>query len=148
MSALDDAWQAALAAEHQAVFGYGLLGPRLTGPTERGLARDCQAAHEALRDATASALRAAGQTPVDPAADYAGLYPVPAAPAARRLAIRLEADAATAWRFLYARAAELGDAGSRTRASAQQALMQSAVRATRWRRTAGDATPTVAFPGI
>ena len=48
---VDAAWQAALAAEHQAVFGYALLGPRLA-PDELALAVYCSDAHEMLRDAT------------------------------------------------------------------------------------------------
>ena len=75
MTALDDAWQAALAAEHQAAFGYALLGPRLSGD-DRALAVACSDAHEALRDATAAAIAAAGLVPDPPQADYPALYPV------------------------------------------------------------------------
>lgn len=135
------AWQAALAAEQQAVFGYGLLGPRLAEPADADLARRCTAEHEALRDATAAALAASGRTPVAPAADYPALYPVPDARAARRTAVRLEQDAAAAWRALYAAAAvDPGAAG--LRATAQAALTAAAVRAVRWRGR------SVAFPGI
>jgi hypothetical protein len=146
VTAVDDAWQAALAAEHQAAFGYPLLGPQLTG-AQQALSRTSQAAHEALRDTTAARIAAAGLSPVAPLGDYAGLYPVDGAKAARALAVRLEADCAAAWRFLYAAAAT--DAGNRTlRAQAQQALTASAVRATRWRQAAGTSPATVAFPGI
>lgn len=140
MSSVDAAWQAALAAEHQAAFGYPLLGPQLSGP-DRDQARTCQAAHEALRDTTAARIAAAGRRPVAPRGDYPGLYPVDGAPAAHALAVRLETECAAAWRFLYAAAAAAG--GSRTlRAQAQSALIASAVRATRWRGA------PVPFPGI
>ena len=86
--------------------------------------------------------------PVAPAADYPALYPVADARVARRLAVRLEEDAAAAWRFLYAVVAETGTSPPGLRASAQAALIASAVRATRWRLAAQSPSPTVAFPGI
>ena len=148
MTAVDDAWQAALAAEHQAVFGYGVLGPRLTG-TQRNLAAACQRAHVGLRDRTAAAMVAAGVTPVAARADYPALYPVPDAAAARRLAVRLEDECAFAWRVRYLRAASTADSGARAqRASGQDALTDSAVRATRWRVIVTPGQATDPFPGI
>ncbi|MDT4944586.1 MAG: hypothetical protein QOH14_1319 [Pseudonocardiales bacterium] len=148
MTALDDAWQRALGAEHQAVFGYALLGAHLDTAADADRARACQDQHATLRDHTAAAIIAAGQTPDPPHADYPALYPVRDAPAARSLAVRLEEDAAAAWRFLYAVAAAAPAPPAGLRAAAQQALTAGAVRATRWRVAAGAATPTVAFPGI
>ena len=142
MSALADAWQAALAAEQQAVFGYGLLGPRLAS-ADQALARDCAAAHEARRDATSTALAAAGLTPAAPQADYPELYPVPDAGAARRLALRIEDDCASAWRYLYLEAT----ARPALRETAQANLTASAVRAVRWRRLITPQHPAPAFPG-
>jgi len=146
-TAFVDAWQAALAAEHQAFFGYGLLGPRLTSAANRSLARECQQSHAALRDATAAALVAHGQAPVAPLADYPTLYPASSARSAQDLAVRLEDACAAAWRYLYALAVAPGDDGA-VRATAQQALIDSAVRATQWRQSAGTQPATVAFPGI
>jgi hypothetical protein len=140
------AWQSALAAEHRAVFGYGLLGPRLTG-AERTAARQAEDAHIDLRNAAAAALAAAGQTPVAPLADYPQLYPVNSAKAAIRLAITLEDAAAAAWRFFYAALADANGTGAQ-RAQAQTALTSCAVRATSWRLAAGAGSPTVPFPGI
>ena len=140
------AWQAALAAEHQAVFGYGLLGPRLTG-AQRAAARAAEDAHIDLRNAAAEAIAAAGQTPVAPLADYPQLYPIGSAKAAIRLAVALEDQAAAAWRFFYAQLAD-ADAPAAQRAQAQSALTACAVRATTWRVAAGAPTPTVPFPGI
>ncbi len=148
MTALGDAWQAALAAEQQAAFGYPLLGPQLGG-ADRDLARGCQAAHEALRDATAAGIAAGGLTPVAPLGDYPALYPVAGARAAQTLAIRLEDACAAAWRYLYAEAAQNGDPpATARRREAQHGLTASAVRATQWRRAAGHTRATVAFPGI
>jgi hypothetical protein len=149
MTTLDDAWQRALDAEYQAVFGYAVLGPHLDNAADADRARACQDQHATLRDHTAAAIIAAGQTPDPPHADYPGLYPVRDASAARSLAIRLEDDAAAAWRFLYAvAAAAVAYPPAGLRAAAQQALTDGAVRAMRWRVAAGAATPTVAFPGI
>lgn len=147
MSDLETAWQGALAAELQAVYGYQLLGPRLSG-ADRAHAAACQATHEALRDKTSAALVAAGYALAAPAADYPSLYPVPGAPAARSLAVRLEDDCAAAWRYLYLAAASTsGKQAGNLRATAQQELVQSAVRATRWRARVSPKHATVPFPG-
>ncbi|HET6878077.1 MAG TPA: DUF4439 domain-containing protein [Jatrophihabitans sp.] len=147
-TALTAAWQDALAAEHEAVFGYTLLGPQLTGAAQQ-LAVACSNAHESLRDATEQAMWQAGLTPVSPRADYPGLYPVPDAASARRLAARLEQGCAAAWRFLYAQAASApGPAATARRAEAQAALTASAVRATKWRLLIDPHDATTAFPGI
>jgi hypothetical protein len=148
MTALDLAWQAALAAEQQAAFGYALLGPQLTG-TQQQLAVSFSDAHESLRDATSAAVARAGLTPVPPRADYPSLYPVADAASARRLAIRLEDNCAAAWRYLYLRAASSAGAHARTlRGQAQNALTASAVRATQWRAVVTPSRATTPFPGI
>jgi hypothetical protein len=146
-NALADAWQDALRAEQRAVFGYALLGPRLTDPSRTKLARTCQGEHEALRRDTISGLVDAGQTPAAPEPDYPDLDA--AAGDAVDLAVRLEQDAATAWRYLYATAAQTaGTRAAQLRGSAQAGLTASAIRATRWRLAAHAAQPTVPFPGI
>ena len=148
-TAPDDAWQAALAAEQRAAFGYGLLGAHLHGSPYLALAVSCSDAHEALRDRTAEAIAAAGLTPAAPAADYPDLYPVTSAAQASALAPRLEDDCAAAWRYLYAVAAGSTDPrATALRTGAQSALTASAVRATRWRKSLDPAAATVAFPGL
>lgn len=154
-----DAWQAALAAEQRARFGYGVLGPQLAAPTLE-LARAAQSAHEELIATTSAAMSAAGVAPNPPAADYPDLYPVNSATAAKALAIRLEDAAARAWRFAYATAAGNSSAGQPSAGApanpiersvltlAQRALIDSAVRETQWRLQLGTGTPTVPFPGI
>jgi Domain of unknown function (DUF4439) len=143
MGTLDVAWQAALAAEQRAVFGYGLLGPRLSDAADRAAAHVDQAAHALLQAQTAAALAASSQEPDEPAADYPDLYPVRDASAARALALRLEEQSAAAWRYLYATAAAAtGPSAATVRRQAQGGLIGSAVRALRWR---GRPVP---FPGI
>jgi hypothetical protein len=142
MTAVDAAWQAALAAEHRAVFGYGLLGAQLHHSPRLALAIRCSDAHEALRDTTESAMVAARLTPVPPAADYPDLYPVTTAAQAAALAVRLEDGCAAAWRFLYAATAAPGGRSPAVRAAAQTALTASAVRAVQWRQA------PVPFPGL
>ena len=148
MTGITSAWQDALAAEHEAVFGYTLLGPQLTG-AQLDLAVACSNAHESLRDSTENAMVRSGLTPVPPLADYPALYPVPDAASARRLAARLEQTCAAAWRFLYAQAASArGRAASERRVEAQAALTASAVRASRWRVLIDPSAATTPFPGI
>ena len=145
MSPVDDALQAALAVEHRIVFGYGSLGPRLSGGA-RASAHAAQAAHEVLRDRATAALIAVHLQPVVSQTDYPDLYPADQR-AALRLAVALETEATRAWRFVYAQSSASG-AATALRGLAQDALTASAVRATRWRMSAGARTATVAFPGI
>ena len=146
---LTDAWQAALAAEQQAVFGYQLLGPRL-GYNDQSLAQTMGSSHEVLRDAVGASMVTVSVTPVAPLPDYPSLYPVTSQGQARKLAIRLEDDCATAWRVLYATAAEIVPAASAAvmRTQAQQGLIAAATRATTWRLLAGVTPAVTAFPGI
>jgi hypothetical protein len=144
MTALLDAWQAALGAEQQAAFGYALLGPRLPS-AQQDRARNCQASHEHLRDTTADQITAAGTTPQAPAGDYPGLYPGAKTP--RALAAQLEDDCAAAWRYLYAQAAATKDSTA-VRKRAQTELIASAVRATQWRELTDPARAVQAFPGM
>jgi hypothetical protein len=145
---LDAAWQAALAVEHQAVFGYDVLGPHLSAP-DRPRARNAQKSHVTLRDGTEAAMTTAGLTPVAAQVDYPALYPVADAAAARRLAVRLEDDCAAAWRYLYLRTASTpSPTARRLRGAAQTGLTGSAIRAARWRALVSPTQATVAFPGL
>ncbi|MEV6173959.1 ferritin-like domain-containing protein [Streptomyces sp. NPDC051954] len=129
------ALQAALAAEHAAVYGYGVVGGRI-GEARRTEARAAYDAHRARRDALARAVRDLGGTPVSAAAGYALPFAVPDYPAAVRLAAELEDRVAGVYSDLV-RATE----GERRRTAAE-ALREAAVRAVRWR---GE---SVAFPGL
>jgi hypothetical protein len=146
-AAVLSAWQAALAAEHAAIFGYGALGPRLE-PTDVALARADEAAHRLLRDVTASALVAAGAEPVASLGNYPLPFAIDSTLAARRLALRLEMACASAWRYLLAAAAIESGSLPTVRVAAQSALTASAVRAVSWRAVIDPSAPTEAFPGI
>jgi len=148
MTSVIDGWQAALAAEHRAVFGYAVLGPQLRG-RDQSLAIASSDAHEQLRDGTERALVAAGATPVEPLADYPDVYSASTATAARALAAHLEDDCAAAWRYAYfAASSTTGSLATQVRSAAQTALSASALRATKWRLLIDPAHATIAFPGI
>jgi hypothetical protein len=144
MSAVVDAWQAALAAEHAAVAGYDVAGPHLDD-ADAATARTYQQAHRGVRDVTSAALAVARHTPVPARPDYPLPFAVTNAATARRLALDLESACAAAWRYLIAVAGP-SDTGPRT--DAQTNLTASAVRALQWRRLVDPAKPTVPFPGI
>jgi hypothetical protein len=143
------AWQSALAAEQEAVFGYQLIGPHLS-VADQARAAQGESAHSTLRDATAVALLNAGETPQAGAADYPDLPSVDSTQAARGVAIGLEDRCAAAWRYLYAQAAARPPDVTTTavRRSAQAALTASAVAATQWRIIADRSPYVTAFPGI
>lgn len=144
------AWQAALGAEHEAVFGYGTLGPRLPAGAAQTQARAFEKAHRALRDAVITAMTAQDVTPQPSKIDYPTSARITTAAAARRYALMLEEAAAAAWRYLVAIAAgQQPDAAlTALRASAVHSLSASAVRAVAWRQVLTPTTPTVAFPGV
>ena len=83
--------RAAVRIADQVVYGYGIAGARLRG-ADRGYARRRLDAHLQWRDALR---RLSGSAP-DPAAAYALPFPVVDAPSALRLAIRLEDGAGRA----------------------------------------------------
>jgi hypothetical protein len=131
---------AALAAEHAAIFAYGPIGVRLTGDAA-GDARAAEAAHRTRRDALVLILTEGGVTPPPAEPAYALPFPVTDAASALRLALQIEERTAAVWRA--ALPATTGDQRSR----ALDGLTDCAVRATRWRRSAGVNPTTVNFPG-
>ena len=136
-----EALQAALAAEHAVVWGYGVVGARV----EEALlpaARAADSAHRDRRDATAAMVRRLGADPVPTQASYALPFPVTDRRGALRLAVHLEEGDAAAWRYAVAATEDRA-----VRRTALAALTDAAVRATRWRLLLPDGVPTVAFPG-
>jgi hypothetical protein len=129
------ATQAALAAEHAAVYGYGVVGG-LIGEGRAGEAGEAYAAHRARRDALERAIRRLGATPVASAAAYGLPFPVADGADAERLAAELERRLAGAYADLVA--ATTGE----ERRSAASALREAAVRAARWSGI------SAAFPGL
>ncbi|MFE5895984.1 DUF4439 domain-containing protein [Streptomyces sp. NPDC056488] len=134
MTALD-ATQAALAAEHAAVYGYGVVGGRI-GAERRAEAAAAYEAHRARREVLRRAVRDLGGAPVVAAAAYGLPFGVADPAGAVRLAAVLEDRVAGVYSDLV-RATE-GPA----RREAAAALREAAVRAVRWRD--GDVT----FPGL
>lgn len=129
------ATQAALAAEHAAVYGYGVVGA-WAGDERREAVRQVFTAHRAQRDALSREVRELGEAPEASAAGYALPFEVSDAAGALALAAELEDRVAGAYGDLV-RATE----GERRRAAAD-ALRDAAVRAARWR---GRGVP---FPGL
>jgi Domain of unknown function (DUF4439) len=134
-SAAVGALQAALAAEHAAVYGYGVAGAHLSGTRQRAAARDWQI-HQASRDALAAMITALGAQPVAAAAAYRLPFRVSTGRAAVMLAAFLEDRVAAAYLGVVA----LSEA--RLRLFGARALESAALRATGWRGQ------TLAFPGL
>jgi hypothetical protein len=130
-----EALQAALAAEHAAVYGYGVAGGRV-GDDRENEAAAAHAAHRSRRDSLTRTVRDLGGKPAVAAAGYDLPFPVPDAAAAIRLAAVLEERVAGVYSDLV-RAAE-----GPLRLEAAGALREAAVRAVRWRGSG------VAFPGL
>ncbi|HEX5568649.1 MAG TPA: ferritin-like domain-containing protein [Streptomyces sp.] len=127
--------QAALAAEHAAVYGYGVVGGRIA-EDRRAEVREAYDAHRARRDALRRVVRELGGVPEPSAAAYGLPFEVPDSAAALRLAAELEERVAAVYADLV-RASEGG-----RRRDAAGALREAAVRAVRWRGTG------VPFPGL
>ncbi|MFJ8133571.1 ferritin-like domain-containing protein [Streptomyces hydrogenans] len=134
MSALKAA-QAALAAEHAAVYGYGVVGGRVA-EDRRTEATAAHGAHRARRDALRRTVRDLGGTPVAAAAAYELPFRVADPAGAVRLAAVLEDRVAGVYSDLV-RAAD-----GPLRREAAVALREAAVRAVRWRGS------DVTFPGL
>ncbi|HEX6447438.1 MAG TPA: ferritin-like domain-containing protein [Streptosporangiales bacterium] len=133
MSRVVDALQAALAREHEAVYGYGEVGARLSG-TDRTTASAYLADHRQARDRLEALIRARHATPVGPRPAYALPLAVQDAHTARALGARIERATAGAYAGLVAAAT-----GS-VRREAALAMQDCARRQARWIRTV-DALP-------
>ncbi|NLU69699.1 ferritin-like domain-containing protein [Streptomyces sp. HNM0574] len=132
---LVEALRAALAAEHATVYGYGVVGGRISD-ARREEAREAHDAHRARRDELHRTVRELGGEAEPAAAAYSLPFAVPDGPAAVRLAAELEDRLAGAYADLV-RASE-----GRRRRDAAGALSEAAVRSARWRGGG------VAFPGL
>ncbi|MFC4507966.1 MULTISPECIES: ferritin-like domain-containing protein [Streptomyces] len=129
------ALQATLAAEHAAVYGYGVVGGRIAA-ARRAEAQAAYDAHRARRDALAREVRDLAAEPVAASAAYALPFPVADSAAAVRLAAELEDRVAGVYSDL------VRATGGKQRREAAGALREAAVRAVRWRGG------SVAFPGL
>lgn len=140
--------QAILAAEHAAVFGYSLIGVRLSDSAQIDFARGLQETHRDVRDALMTDIARLGGTPVEAQPSYSPADKVTDSTGAQRWALQLEQDCAAGYRYLLASSVTAGSAGTATRKQALSGLTSAAENATYWRRLLTPATPTVAFPGF
>jgi hypothetical protein len=129
------ALQAALTAEHAAVYGYGVVGAHLTGGRQDRATSDW-VAHQQARDTLEAMLQARGATPVAAAVAYRLPVQVRNPAQAASLAVLLEERITTAYLGLVA-----VDTPAVRTFGAQQ-VQASALRAAYWRGG------TVAFPGL
>jgi len=131
--------QTALAAEHAAVYVYGVLGGRAsrTGPPDLSRAlRSAYESHRARRDRLQALLADSGEEPVGPAPAYATPQRIDSPPGIRRAALELERSCAETYAWVVS---QTDDAA---RSLAVDALKDGAVRGLTFR-----GTPET-FPGI
>src|SRR3954454_5613065 len=132
----------ALAAEHTAVWGYGVVGAALD-PDARGPAADCELVHRDVRDRLGELLDERKADPVPAQAGYSLPFPVLSAVDAASLAVVLENGVAAAWVQVLAGAVERD-----TRQLAVDTLTSTELRAVLWRAAAGKTPVTSALPGL
>jgi hypothetical protein len=142
LEAENAALQEVLAAEHVAVWGYGVVGAELGTDSDR-TAVAAQAAHRDLRDRLAELLDSRKVDPVPAKAGYALPFPVLSGKDAAALAVKLEDGASRALVRLLDQASEKA-----TRQLAVASLAAGEVRAVAWRSAAGQSPATSAFPGL
>ena len=132
----------ALAAEHAAVWGYGVVGGAL-GEDSRQQAFDAESAHRDVRDQVSALLTSREAEVVDAEGGYALPFPVLSEVDAAALGAVLEDGTAAAWVRVLDQAAERS-----TRELAVGVLSAAEVRAVAWRASAGQSPVTRAFPGL
>jgi hypothetical protein len=130
------ALQAALAAENAAVYGYGVLGPQLSGAQLARATAD-YTAHRARGEALQQQITEARATPAAAAAGYELPFAVTGPATAVRLAALLEDRLAC----VYANGVQAADTPA-LRAALADSLQQSALRSLAWRGSGS------AFPGL
>jgi hypothetical protein len=137
-----EALNAALAAEHAAVWGYGVVGATLPADKKK-LATEAETAHRDARDGLVALLSEQGADPVDAEGAYELPFPVLSEADAAALAVTLEDGVSGAYARVLAEAAEQA-----TRERAVTALGSTEVRAVSWRARAGQKPVTNPFPGL
>jgi hypothetical protein len=131
------ALQSALAAEHSACYGYGVVGAHLaTGSAALAAAGADWIAHQRARDQLTAMIADRGGQPATAAVAYELPFPVTSATTAAQLAATMEDRVAQAYQALVAlHEGELRMFGA-------QQVRVSALRAESWRGS------TQAFPGL
>ncbi|WP_106398138.1 ferritin-like domain-containing protein [Actinocorallia populi] len=127
-----DLLQTVLAAEHRAVYGYGLAGARQSG-TARQQSTALWQAHRTRRDRVVSLIRGRDGEPVAAEASYRLPDGAPA-----QLAVGLEEALLEAYLGLA------GAADPALREFAARAMQEAMTRRVRWART----SPPSPFPGL
>ena len=144
------AMQRALAIEHEAIYGYGVVGAHLSdargstnGPPTAPEVQQRLQQHQELRDRIAALLQRNGATPTPAAVGYELPFPVTRPASAARLALRLEVSGASAAYDVIAASA----AGSPERGVMVAALTAAADWESRWSRWTALGPYAVPFPG-
>lgn len=130
------ALQAALAAEHAAVYGYGIVGSMLSGASQATAYKDW-VAHQVARDTLEAMLTKLGATPVAASPAYELPFAVTNAQEASRLAAALEEGVTRAYLAVVA------VSNRALRSFGALAMQPPASRAAAWR-----GGKTEAFPGM
>jgi len=138
----DTALAEALAAEHAAVWGYGVVGAALGGDGQASAATS-EAAHRDVRDQVVALLASRKADAPGAKGGYALPFPVLSQLDAAALAAVLEDGVAAAWARVLDQAAERS-----TRELAVGVLSGAEVRAVGWRGAAGQTPVTRALPGL
>jgi len=137
VTAVVRALQVALAAEHSACYGYGVVGAHLAvGSAALGSAGSDWIAHQRARDQLIAMITQRGGQPASSAIAYELPFPVTSATAAAQLAATIEDGVAQAYLALVAQPEP------DLRALGAQQVRVSALRAESWR---GSTQP---FPGL
>ncbi len=131
----------ALAAEHAAIYGYGLVSAHVM-PDENELVSESIAQHRERREAALALMNERSVKAPLPAAGYQLPIVVNTATSAAKLAVRMESDCAVAWRAVLEQTDSEQD-----REFGTTALTQCAVLAARWRKVLGAWPVIEAFPG-
>lgn len=136
-----DALQAALAAEHAAVWCHALTVAFLPAELLAQSRADAEA-HRTLRGAVEQTLTRIGARPVSAQPAYATPELVVDGRSAAALAVVAETDALAAWRSVLERSPDRV-----VRQAALGALSAGTLRCTRWRVVVGSAPAVPTFPG-
>ncbi len=131
----------AVAAEHAAIYGYGIVSAH-SSPEENPLVSDALAQHRERREAAIALLTGRSAAVPLPAVGYRLPFAVIDPDSAATLAVQMEDDCAVAWRAVIEQATEQDD-----RRFGGTALTECAVLAARWNQVLGAWPVTVAFPG-
>ncbi|ORV84190.1 ferritin-like domain-containing protein [Mycolicibacterium iranicum] len=131
----------AIATEHATIYGYGVVSAHSV-PEVNYLVSTAIAEHRARREAAIELAEQQGFAVAVPAAGYQMPMEIDSSADATNLAVRMEEDAAVAWRAVVEQATDQS-----VRAFGVTAVSECAVTAAQWRVIRGDKTVTVAFPG-